>query len=565
MLLIELLLIVGALALFIFVPQLEGVFAPVERRLAAFSKHRALSVASIILGTLAIRAALLPLLPIPVPAVHDEFSYLLAADTFSHGRLANPTHPMWIHFETFHVNQKPTYVSMYYPAQGFFLAIGEVVFRHPFWGVWLSTGLMCGAICWMLQGWFPPFWALLGGILAVIRLGIFSYWMNSYWGGSVAALGGALVLGALPRIFRSRRIRDAVLMGVGFGILANSRPYEGLFFSIPIIAVLVARIWRQKLVCNKAFVVRVVAPLLLVSLLSLAFMGYYFWRTTGSPFKTPYAVNSATYRPIPLFPWQRISAPPTFNHTEMRSFYESWATAQYNFARNHPLLLLLVKVWATWYFYFGPALTVPFIAACFVLPYGLKFQDLTRRTQLMLLICASVLFAAALPVCFNAHYVAPLTCVFYAILILALQKARGWRGSSGVTVVRSVFGVCVVMATLAAVGVLSPPMIPQTWITPIIFRTDRSLTQSKLSELPGRHLVIVHYSSEHNPIYEWVYNKADIQSAKIVWARDMGDQGNAALIKYFHDRHIWRVDADRSPHALIPYTIQALPCKNLAK
>src|SRR6266536_1163189 len=231
-------------------------FEKIQKTFLRLARRRSAAVAIVGLSALAVRLAVLPVLPIPQPAIHDEFSHLLIADTFAHGRVTNPTHPMWTHFETFHVNQQPTYASMYYPAQGLFLAAGQVIFGHPFWGVWLSVGLMCAAICWMLQGWVPPEWALLGGMLVIIRLGTFSYWANSYWGGAVAAIGGALLLGALPRIKQHQRVRDSLLMGLGFAILANSRPFEGLFLAMPVVAALLIWVSRQRKTALKQTVLR---------------------------------------------------------------------------------------------------------------------------------------------------------------------------------------------------------------------------------------------------------------------------------------------------------------------
>ncbi|HEY6307795.1 MAG TPA: hypothetical protein VI488_15190 [Candidatus Angelobacter sp.] len=256
-----------------------------------------------------IRLSVLPFVKAPVPSNDDEFSYLLAGDTFAHGRLANPPHPMWVFFETLHVNQFPTYGSKYFPGQGAVLALGEVL-GHPWIGVLVSMGCFCGVLTWALQGWVPSRWALLGGILAAIEFGPpRNYWINSYWGGAVAAFGGALVLGAYSRILRHQRVRDSLLFAAGIGILANSRPYEGAIFSLIFLAALAWGLLRKPATERGEVVARVVVPMAGVLILFGAFIGFYNWRVTGDPFLLPYTVNDRTYLTVPKFQWQKMGPP----------------------------------------------------------------------------------------------------------------------------------------------------------------------------------------------------------------------------------------------------------------
>src|SRR5215510_15620390 len=210
----------------------------VERELSWIAQRHGLSVMLVGLLALGSSATLSLLGCMPEPNVHDEFSYLLAADTFSHGRLSNPTHPLWVHFESFHILQQPIYASKYPPAQGLMLALGQLIGGHPIVGVWISTALACAAVYWMLLAWLPARWALLGGGLTALHPRILLWWGHSYWGGAVPMLGGALVFGALRRIVRRPSGRDSLLLGIGLAVLANSRPYEGLVASSPVLVAL---------------------------------------------------------------------------------------------------------------------------------------------------------------------------------------------------------------------------------------------------------------------------------------------------------------------------------------
>src|SRR5262249_54750512 len=255
-----------------------------EGRLRRLASWRRLSTALVGLLALGVSACVALFTSIAEPHVHDEFSYLLAADTFAHGRLSNPTHPMWVHFESFHIIQRPTYMSKYPPAQGLMLALGQLLGGHPIVGVWLSVGFACAAIYWMMLAWLPPRWALWGGVLVVVGLGLSPSWSQSYWGGAVAALGGALVFGALRRMGDGPRRRDALLLGVGVAILANSRPYEGLLVSLPAGGLLLAWMVDKHGPLARGAIGRLVCPILLVLVCTAGTMGLYNWRVTGHAF-----------------------------------------------------------------------------------------------------------------------------------------------------------------------------------------------------------------------------------------------------------------------------------------
>ncbi|HET8637974.1 MAG TPA: hypothetical protein VFL96_14095 [Acidobacteriaceae bacterium] len=87
------------------------------------------------------------------------------------------------------------------------------------------------------------------------------------------------------------------------------------------------------------------------------------------------------------------------------------------------------------------------------------------------------------------------------------------------------------------------------------FGLPRATVESHLASLPGNQLAIVHYSQNHSPLDEWVYNAPDISDAKVIWARDMGPAENLDLIRYYKNRTVWLVQPDKYPAALTPYPV----------
>ncbi len=505
---------------------------PVEKFATRFARRKRFVIITVGVAALLSRIALLRIWPIPVPAVHDEFSYLLAADTFAHGKLTNPPHPLWIFLDTFHVLQKPSYASIFPPAQGAVLAVGQLL-GHPWIGVLLTMAAMCMAVTWMLQAWFPAKWALLGGILVLFRLGFFTYWLESYWGGAVAAIGGALVMGALPRILRRQRTTDAFLMATGVAILANSRPLESLVFCVPVAASLFAWLLSRRSPPLRITARRVVFPALTILLATAVFMGCYDRRVTGNTFVLPHALYDREYVNFPVFILQTPGPTFKYSNPQFESFFNGWVRdSRVQFSSRMKCLVF-------WQFFLSGALSIPLVT----LPWLMR----DRRIRILLLqFCLSALGLLSVT-WFLPHYAAPLTATIFALLVQSMRHLRRWEFGGkpmGIFLTRLVVFL-VLMRVPIHLWQLPPAGRRWGW--------SRARVVAQLQSMPEQQLAIVRYSSQHDVQHEWVYNAADIDHSKIVWAREIPGLDPKPLLQYFRNRKVWLVEADSYPVRLRPF------------
>ena len=530
--------------------QRPATLARAEAAFRRLSAHQTACLFLVFALAIGIRLAFLPWIPVPVPAPHDEFSYLLQSDTFCSGRVTNPPHPMWIFFETFHVNLQPTYQSMYPPAQGVALAVGQKLTGSPWAGVVLSVALMCVAICWMLQGWMPPHWALLGGLFTVGRYGIYSYWIDSYFGGAMAAIGGALLLGALARLRQELTVRNSLLFVLGLVILANSRPLEGFLFCVPIVLSAIGLLFTARL--TRQQILRAVVPAVLLLSIAGATMLYYNWRGTGNALKMPYVLNQEKYHISRPMLFQKPYPIPHYNHPEMRAFYMYHELPDVLRARERWGIeeLLQQKVTTHYAFLVWPLLLL-FVPGMMLTLYHRE----QRVVPISLLLMFSGMLLQIWP--FDGHYAAPGAAAIVLILFTALRalgkagQPRRYQYLARATVLMLFLWMLVPLGRrlenpdsfsldAGAIGGEIPKQM------------QRATIESRLMRTPGQHLVIVHYRLHDVPSQEWIYNDANIDASKVVWARDMGREKNQELLRYYANRQVWF--ADRGDGAVIePY------------
>jgi hypothetical protein len=502
-------------------------------RLPRFPWPRRPLLAAILIafGAIALRLAIIPLQRVPVPIV---------ADTLLHGRVANPPHPFWYHFESLHILQQPHYVSNYFPGHAIVLAAARLIFGHPWAGILAECLAFLLILYWALIAWMPARWAVFGVLLAALRFAIASYWIDAYHGGFLPSFGGALVFGAFPRLRRNPAISISAVLGLGLAILASTRPFEGALFAIPILAVLA---WSHRYAI--AGLLTVLAPAAAIAAAAIVLIGMYNQRVTGSPFVTAYQISQKTYGWPMGLAW---TPPPRIqnHHVELQRYYE------YELGEREKvdgpidfLEYLTFRLQEYWRFFLGPILTIPL----------LFLSKVWRRRRLMFVAFSGALFAILLEGASSPHYIAPATAVIIAILVECCRHLRAARAVQLTWLPAAIALVLVLRIGGQAAGLpYTQKLNFQSWCCRVEGNLNKSSVAAELAKIPGEHLVFVKPKTDPDNLFQWIYNDADIDQSPIVWARDLGPEENSRLAAYYPARKVWLLDPNIEPATYQPYS-----------
>lgn len=525
----------------------------------------------------------------PIPSVHDEFAYVLTADTFLDGRLTNPAHPFAKHFESWHIIQAPSYQAKYPPAQGLALALGGWLWGEKLLGVWLSLAVAMLASSWACAAWLPPRWAILSTLLLACNVPLSFAWGNSYWGGAVAMLGGSLLVGSLgymlkglravkagtglkastpvassrstvataqerPPLVLSRPIlnwQHALAFGSGLGILAASRPFEGALMALPLglFALYVSckamrAEWIKYWLAAGVATAATLGPLLL-----------YNQAVSGQAFRMPYQVWTAQ-QGAALNQMLTPAMALVQGNADMNSIEpEDWRAvelARWMEVRSaQRLAFVWDKLLQTYTFYLQSVLLIPLLA----LPWALHRH---RELRVLLAVVALVTLGSCTHLSAgHPHYVAGLTS---ALMILAVAGLRHLQFNLP-TFGRPLVGGVLLSWALAGIFAIGQEFSLQHHARAHAWAKRQSALVDQLTIASAnsstKAVVFVHYTTEHNVHQEWVYNAADIDLAPVVWANDLGDEANAQLVEYYRQLEIpcqyWLLTVERGSEHLQAY------------
>ena len=474
----------------------------------------------------------------PLPIFHDEFSYLLGAETFASGRLTNPPLEPSASFEAFHVLQRPTYSSKYPPGNALLLALGMKLSGDPITSVWLGSALATVAIVWCSWVLIGEAGALIVGILATFGIGL-SYWSYSFWGGSLAAAGGSLLIAATHQCIIKKSSAYAAVAGVGAAILIITRPFEGLILSISLCAYFIFQMIRHseyrptlKETSKHAFCV------LLPIIAALVFSAIHNHAVTGDSTKFPHVLYTESTIGLPMFFWQGFPPAPIYAAKNIEQFFmgemkslqitlDQMGTVELARAKLKSSLVSLYWCFPGW------------ILAIAAIIFGWRQKNFSLFVTLLIAVLTGMSLANGVG---SAHYTAPYAAALWGIVAIGVLQIDRFKLTKPIFR-NGLKGL--ILAIIIATNIIDAiPRLARPW------SNDQGRIEEMLAQRGGKHIVVVRYPPNWSLHVDWVHNGANISESAVLWVRDLGEEQNQKLFEKFQDRKYWLLELDLSKLSL---------------
>ncbi|HEY1922967.1 MAG TPA: glycosyltransferase family 39 protein [Tepidisphaeraceae bacterium] len=459
---------------------------------------------------------------------HDESVYLIQARMLAHDRLWMPPYPPNLRdfFDSFYLIMDRAYAGMYTPGTAMML-LPAIWLGFGTWVITILAASSAAAFLYLiLKEIFRPVRALVG-VLLLVSLNLYLSMSFMVLSETPLLLSELICFWAWLRWRKNQKSPWLLLLGAAAGYGAITRPADMICIAA---AVGFAIAWELRTQPRK--LLKAIATIAIAASPFLAIQIVQNVGVTGKWDETPVRYYTDENYPAPILSFNHVTAADV-PHTDClpkQIAMKQWILPAYE---TH----WQTSLWRIWYPDRIEELlhqTLPNIFLMILIPLAiLSLSDIRPLAIVGSMLLFLLLYTA--DTVFLKHYMLAIAPAMICLVLLGWKSLeRAFPRARGVTFTFLLIAICTV-ATCAL-----PEFDP--WAAPLGTATDENRAADRaLAQLPRRpSLVMFRFNPKINTYHaEPVFN-SDVtwpDDALIVRARDLGDNRNIDLYRYYMDLH----------------------------
>lgn len=494
------------------------------------------------------------------PAYHDEFSYLLQAETFRAGRLSWPPQTAGGDaFHQIHVLNRPRTASRYFPWTGIWI-LPFLMAGLPIAGHWLAGALACMLFHRVLRTLISLQAANIGGLLLAFSPGL-ALFSNLLLAHHPTMLALSVFLWAIQGVLSRGRWPMAAAAGIALTCAMLGRPMTAAGFALPFGLVLLKRLVLPITPAQRMLTARTLICMALPLLAGFAALAVMNQNITGNWRTSAYQYYTDTWTPRHRFGFNNAAS--SANPSSVLARYDAWAT---NLTPAAAALNVQQRLTASAQWTLGiPALLLLIPAA---LPLCLPANESARRLRLLLAALIS-LHAVHIPYWYDGilhwHYVfetAPLLLLLAAAGLQSVQQILMQRFSRRTAVAWTLLVpiASLLPSWLNAESLWGPSRISQAVSEQAYSRVRIAAFQQIAAKVAdkGPCLLLVDETGTDQQL-SYIINPPDYQAPALVCRLPQTPAEQRQLASAFPDRRLYTVQVQLPDLQIRPWVVPATP------